>query len=105
MMIQDVIQNYLNSIHYDKPVMVKGYNHDDEITIYTRNPGYLIGYKGEAWNKLVNELKEVTHNNKLRVNIVEIQEIICGNNAKIDTRPWAEIREERVLARMSTWGM
>lgn len=105
MMIQDVIQNYLNSIHYDKPVMVKGYNHDDEITIYTRNPGYFIGYKGEPWNKLIEELKKVTHNDNLVVNLVEIQEIICGSDAKIDTRPWSEIREERVLARMSMWRM
>lgn len=105
MMIQDIIQNYLNSIHYDKPIMVKGYNHEDEITIYTRNPGWLIGYKGESWNRLIEELKEVTHNNNLVVNIVEIQDIICGSDARIDTRPWAEIREERVLERMAMWEM
>lgn len=103
MMIEDVIQNYLSNIHYDKPVMIKGYNHEDEITIYTCNPGCLIGYKGEPWKKFVEELKEVTHNNNLVVNIVEVQEIICGSDAKIDTRPWAEIREERVLTRMAMW--
>ena len=104
-MIQDIIQNYLNSIHYDKPVMVKGYNHEDKITIYTRNPGCLIGYKGEPWKKLVEELKEVTHNSNLVVKIVEVQEIIWGRDAKIDTRPCAEICEERVLERMAMWEM
>lgn len=100
-MIEEIIQSWLNELGYDEPIMIKKLYNQREVQIISTHPGYLIGKYGVDWNRLVDRLSNKHWTPKL----IEADEIICSNNAKIDKRPWGEIIDARVMARMEMWDM
>lgn len=101
MLVEVIIQNWLNDLNYKSPVMIKKSYNNSEVTIFTTHPGILIGKGGQSYNALKDELQKHKWNLKLQ----EADEIICPCNATIDTRKWEEIADERARARMEMWGL
>lgn len=101
-MFQKIIQDWLIEIHYNKPILIKKvYGQEkDIIKIMTTNPGMLIGKGGQDIERLKDRL-----GNGYIVELIEADEIICTPDAKIDTRDWSDIIEERVAARFEMWDM
>lgn len=102
MFVEKIIQDWLIEIHYQKPILIKkSYNSDKEtIKIMTTNPGILIGKGGQDIERLKERL-----GNKCSVELIEANDIICTPDAKIDTRDWNDIIDERIESRFEMWNM
>ena len=100
-MIEEIIQYWLNELRYDEPIMIKKSYKQNVVQIIATHPGWLIGKAGADWKKLTDRLS-VKH---WTPELVEAHEIICGYNAKIDTRNWGAIVDERIESRMALWDM
>lgn len=101
-MFQKIIQDWLIEIHYDKPILIKKvYGQEkDVIKIMTTNPGILIGKGGQDIDRLKDRL-----GNGYIVELIEADDIICTPDAKIDTRDWSDIIDERIISRLEMWNM
>lgn len=97
MLVEKVIQDWLEEIHYNKPVMIKKKYDDHTITITTTNPGILIGKAGNDIHRLQDRVRD------WKILLKEADEIICTKDATIDTRDWDDIIEARVAARFEMW--
>lgn len=102
MFVEKIIQDWLIEIHYQKPVLIqkKYKSGKDIIKIMTTNPGILIGKGGRDIERLKERL-----GNRCAVELIEADDIICTPDAKIDTRDWDDIIEERVASRLEMWNM
>lgn len=73
MMIETIVQKWLNELQYKKPVMIKVDHNVNILTITTVNPGILIGRYGEDIETLRKELGD-----NWKISLIEADEIVCS---------------------------
>lgn len=94
--IETVIQQFLSSINYNEPVLIKKNYDSKTITIYCCHPGWLIGKYGQSVERLEKEIQEATSGFD-KVAFVETDEYI------MPIQDWNKIWNDRAKARLDMY--
>ena len=90
--VEGIIQEFLSSVNYKEPVLIKKHYDSRTIVIYCNHPGILIGRYGQDVHRLEETLKEKSVCFD-KVSFEETDEFILPN------QDWDKIWTDRAKAR------
>lgn len=97
MSVEIIISQYLKSIKYNEPVLIRKKYSNCTVEIICTKPGLIIGLDGKPINELQDKLKRETHGNISHVRIIEADEVVTSD------QNWDKICDERAKARLEMY--
>ena len=79
MSVEAIISQYLKSINYNEPILIKRKYSDSEVEIVCTRPGHIIGSCGKPIKELQDKIRRETHGSISHIRITEADRVVTSN--------------------------